>query len=39
VSMLTDNLSPNVSKLNYFALKSSKVVSFWGLRPQDTGFA
>jgi len=26
--MLTDNLSPNVPKMSYFALQSSKVVSF-----------
>jgi len=35
--MLTDNLSPNVPKMSYFALKSSKVFSFWGLRPQAPG--
>jgi len=40
--MLTDNLSPNVPKIGYFALKSSRVVSFWGLHPRssaDGGFA
>jgi len=35
--MLTDNLSPNVPKMSYFALKSSKIVSFWTLPAKISG--